>query len=46
VLGVPDSTLPRTGDPSVPWVVAGSLLLVVGLGLIVVDRFRARRAHA
>jgi LPXTG-motif cell wall-anchored protein len=45
-LGVADSSLPRTGDPSVPLVVAGAVLIVAGLALIVLDRFRERRVHA
>jgi LPXTG-motif cell wall-anchored protein len=38
--------LPRTGDPSIPLVVAGAVLLALGLGFVLVSRFRERRTHA
>jgi LPXTG-motif cell wall-anchored protein len=40
-----EGTLPRTGDPSIPLVVLGALLIVTGLGLIVLGQFRTRRLH-
>jgi hypothetical protein len=33
-------------DPSIPLVVLGAVLIVAGLGLILLGRFRERRVHA